>query len=215
MQEQLDSMMCPTCGGTINVPKEYWYGGETQQPFKLCSCKPFPAVLYPDQAPGNALGDVQTDVYNLKRWMNVLGRLLPQGNGKSYSVGPYMAEDLHNQGLALPEHVLKGLLKSVEKELRLRHNMSGTELLFVKVCLYCGHVEFSHSGGSVGEIRLLNYELCQECRRVRGSNPETFKWISRVIKFGYVRAPEQMMPIMPPPPPPAASEPFKAITLDE
>lgn len=214
--ESQDSVSCPSCGGDIKVPGRNWHGGDLGQPYKSCDCVPVAGIIHPDQKPSESIHDLSMNVHNLERWVNILARLIPHGYGSSHGTNPYIAEDLHSQSLSLPEHVLKALLESKEKELREYHGQK-TEI-FVKVCLYCGFVQFSHSGSSVGEIRFLGYELCSTCSQFKGSDPMTFQWISKVIKFGYVRAPEEMMPVMPPPPPPpppSQPEPVKAITLDE
>jgi hypothetical protein len=218
-EETLDYTPCPACGGSVHVPKMNWYGGQIRQPYKSCSCVPFTAVNHPDTDPSRAQRDLDCDIYNLKRWMNTFARLIPQGAGPSSGSEDYIPEDLHMQTpkLALPDHVLKGILKASEE--RVRNSYGGPKAqIFVHVCLYCGDVTPSYSGGSVGEIELQSYQLCHGCRAFKIKDPDTFQWISKVLKFGYVRAPEEMAPVFPPkppPPPPAVPEPAKAITLDE
>jgi hypothetical protein len=212
--ENAESVYCPQCSGTIYVPGRNWHGAELPQAYKCCYCEP-PPVSPPHEAASAIVRDLTEDVRRLQKWVTVLARLIPQGSGPvTMSPSSWVNEDLHNMGLALPDHVLKGILELTEKTFRGSHP-KGT--ISVNVCLYCGDSYLLSVNKLVENSVVLNgYAICGVCSVMRHENKEVFSWVSKIIKFGYVRAPEQMPPVMPPPPPPRPDqmEHHKVITLD-
>lgn len=209
MSEGTDNVFCPQCGGTIYVPQKSWAGGDRPQAYRLCSCEPLP--ISEDLNESQQVQMLTKSVVELTKWVNILLRQVPRSSGPVYPGSVYISEDLHNQNLALPEHVANGILKDNEKSLR---EYNGKAEIYVNICLYCGKVQASHTGDKVGEIRLLGYKLCDDCDKFKRENPMPFQWMSKAMRFGYVRAPEQPMPVMPPVPPPEPPEAIKAITME-
>jgi hypothetical protein len=155
------------------------------------------------------------DVQRLQKWVSVLARCIPHGSGPTTKSGAYIPEDLHNLDLALPSHVLDKIFEANSADAKKTY---GDQQVRAEVCLYCGYFHANHGGAGPSEIVLHQYKLCHGCQAVKDLSPDIFRWVSKIIQFGYVRAPAVPMPIMPPEPPPLPplpAEAIKAITLEE